>query len=163
MMRGTLQSAIVTGGANGLGALIVRALHSAGFRVAIADLDLASASNLARALDPSGASAFGLHVDVRQRTDLERARDEIVKRWGSAEVLVNDAVLQRTTPLFDIDDDEFDDVMAVNVRGTFVASQVFGQLFKANRYGRIINLASLAGQNGALQRGRITRPPRERS
>jgi len=142
---------LVTGGASGLGAEIVRAFHRLGFRVGIGDLDLPAAEALASALGGDAVAAIGL--DVREEASFERARDVLVERWGGVEALVNNAAMTVARPVLDITPEEFDAVMAVNLRGTFVGSRVFGKLFKAHGYGRIVNLASLAGQNGGTATG----------
>lgn len=144
---------LVTGGARGLGAAIARGLHRRGFRIAIGDLDAAAAELLANEIDPSGTTAIGLSLDVREQVSFEQARDTLLARWGSVEGLVNNAAATAAKPVLDITPEEFDAVMAINVRGTFVGSQVFGRLFKASGYGRIVNMASLAGQNGGTATG----------
>lgn len=144
---------LVTGGARGLGAAIARGLHRRGFRIAIGDLDAAAAELLANEIDPSGTNAIGLSLDVREQISFEQARDALLARWGSVEGLVNNAAATASKPVLDITPEEFDAVMAINVRGTFVGSQVFGRLFKASGYGRIVNMASLAGQNGGTATG----------
>lgn len=146
-------SALVTGGANGLGAAISTALHEAGFNVAIGDTDIAAARQLADTLDASGDTAIAVALDVRNEAAFADAAAQITGRWGSAEILVNNAAATAAKPVLDITPDEFDAVLAVNLRGTFIGSQIFGRLFKANGYGRIVNLASLAGQNGGTATG----------
>jgi 3-oxoacyl-[acyl-carrier protein] reductase len=146
-------TALVTGGGNGLGAAIVRALHAEGFNVGIGDLDITAAQSLADAIDPSGERVIAVPLDVRDATAFATARDALVACWGSVEALVNNAAATAAKPVLDITPDEFDAVMAVNLRGTFIGCQVFGRLFKANGYGRIVNLASLAGQNGGTATG----------
>jgi 3-oxoacyl-[acyl-carrier protein] reductase len=143
----------VTGAANGLGAAIARAFHDAGYRVALGDLDHAAARVLADALDPSGDTALALELDVREQASFEAALAEMVAPWGGAQVLVNNAAMTMAKPVLDITPEEFDAVMAVNLRGTFVGSQVFGRHFKDRGYGRIVNMASLAGQNGGTATG----------
>jgi 3-oxoacyl-[acyl-carrier protein] reductase len=144
---------LVTGGANGLGAAIVRALHAGGFRVGIGDLDLSAATALAETIDPSGARVMPIPLDVRYEAAFAAARVALETRWGSVEALVNNAAATEAKPVLDITADEFDAVMAVNLRGTFIGSQVFGRAFKTNGYGRIVNLTSLAGQNGGTATG----------
>jgi 3-oxoacyl-[acyl-carrier protein] reductase len=145
--------ALVTGAAGGLGAAIADAFYDAGYSVGFADLDGAAADRAATACDPSGERAIGLALDVRQAAQFEAARDRLIARFGSFEVLVNNAALQLATPLFDITPAEFDAVLATNAGGTFVGSQVCGRHFRAQGYGRIVNLASLAGQNGGTSTG----------
>lgn len=147
------QSALVTGGAQGLGAAIARGLHRAGYNVAIGDIDQAAAAAVAAELDATGETAFALTLDVREQAAFEAARDAMVARWGSVEILVNNAVMTVARPVLDIPPAEFDAVLAVNLRGTFVGSQVFGRHFRDRGYGRIVNMASLAGQNGGTATG----------
>lgn len=145
--------ALITGAASGLGAVIARALHAAGYRVGFADIDGPAAKRAANDVDAGGATAVGLELDVREASHFEAARDELLGRWGSLEVLVNNAALQLATPLFEISAAEFAAVLATNVNGTFLGSQVCGRVFKERGYGRIVNLASLAGQNGGTATG----------
>jgi 3-oxoacyl-[acyl-carrier protein] reductase len=147
------QVVCVTGASQGLGAEISRAFHKAGYCVALGDIDEVGSAALADELDPSGETALALPLDVRFEAQFERARDAILAKWGAVHALVNNAVLTAAKPVLDITPDEFDHVMAVNVRGTFVGCQVFGRLFKQAGYGRIVNIASLAGQNGGTATG----------
>lgn len=147
------QVVCITGASQGLGAAISRAFHAAGFRVALADIDEAGTASLAAELDGSGETALALPLDVRSQEQFEAARNAIIDKWGTVEALVNNAVMTVARPVFEIDPDEFDQVMAVNVRGTFIGCQVFGRLFKEAGYGRIVNMASLAGQNGGTATG----------
>jgi 3-oxoacyl-[acyl-carrier protein] reductase len=144
---------LVTGGAHGLGAAIAAALHAAGFRVAIGDLDLEAAVAAALTLDTTDETALALHLDVRDPASFDAARDRLLTHWGSVEALVNNAAATAAKPVLDITPDEFDAVFAVNARGTFIGSQIFAREFKARGYGRIVNLASLAGQNGGTATG----------
>lgn len=145
--------ALVTGGASGLGVHIVRALFDAGCRVAIGDIDMAAASMLASAIDPQGDRCIAIPLDIRSEQAIELARDRLLAQWGSVQILVNNAASTAARSVLDISAEEFDAVTAVNLRGTFLASQIFGRLFKAAGYGRIVNLASLAGQNGGTATG----------
>ncbi|BAI74415.1 3-oxoacyl-[acyl-carrier-protein] reductase (plasmid) [Azospirillum sp. B510] len=153
----TIQTAVVTGGASGFGALAVRALHRAGFRVVITDLATDAATEaaeaLARELDLSGETAVSGTLDVSKPEDFQLILDRCVERWGSVEVLVNNAARTAVKPVLEIDVDEFNAVMATNAGGTFAGSQIFGRHFKQRGYGRIINMASLAGQNGGTATG----------
>ncbi len=147
------QVVCITGGAQGLGAEIARAFHRSGYRVAVGDVDEAGSAALVEELDPSGETMLALPLDVRHEAAFEHARDAILEKWGAIHALVNNAVMTAAKPVLDISADEFDQVMAINVRGTFIASQIFGRLFKAAGYGRIVNIASLAGQNGGTATG----------
>jgi 3-oxoacyl-[acyl-carrier protein] reductase len=147
------RTALVTGAAQGLGAAIARTLHAAGYLVAVSDVDKIGATALATELDPTGATAIGTALDVRQSADFEQALALMTAKWGGSDVLVNNAVVTAVKPVLDITPDEFDAVMAVNVRGTFIGCQVFGRHFRDIGAGRIVNIASLAGQNGGAATG----------
>jgi len=129
--------AVVTGGGNGVGMSIATALHGGAYRVMIADIDEAAAQRL----------------DVREKAQFEAALAAATARFGSVHVLVNNAAMTVARPLMEISPEEFDAVMAVNVRGTFLGCQVFGSYFRDRGHGRLINMASLAGQNGGSATG----------
>jgi 3-oxoacyl-[acyl-carrier protein] reductase len=145
--------AIVTGAARGLGKHICRALLDDGFHVLATDRSEAELAALAAAPDLDAARFAMAPLDVLKRADFEAALAAALDRWGSAEVLVNNAALTRTTPLFDIAPEEFSEVLDVNLRGVFLGCQVFGRHFRDRRYGRIVNMASLAAQNGGTATG----------
>ncbi len=147
------QIALVTGAASGLGNVIAQRLHDAGYRVVVTDHQEALAREAAAQLDPSGATAMALKLDVRSKSDFEAALQAVLNQWGGVQVLVNNAAMTPTTPVMKITPEEFDEVLAVNLRGTFLGCQVFGAHMAAAGYGRIINLASLAGQNGGTASG----------
>lgn len=145
--------ALVTGAGNGLGAIIAAALHGAGYRVGVADIDEAAAKTVAAELDARSESAIALKLDVRSKADFEAALATLTGKWGSAQVLVNNAAMTVARPVMEISPEEFDAVVAVNLRGTFLGCQVFGAYFAGQGHGRIVNLASLAGQNGGTATG----------
>jgi len=147
------KSCLVTGAARGLGAAIAGHLFAEGYRVAISDIDESAAASLAGSLDPTADRAFSIRLDVNSKADFERARDQIVSTWGGIEALVNNAAITKTTPIFDISPEEFDEVITVNLRGVFLGCQVFGAHFGDAGYGRIVNMASLAAQNGGAATG----------
>ncbi|RZZ82623.1 SDR family NAD(P)-dependent oxidoreductase [Pseudoxanthomonas winnipegensis] len=147
------QTVLVTGAAQGLGAIIAAQLHSAGWRVAVSDIDGAAAQAVADALDASGATACALTLDVAHHAAFETALALLQARWGRVQALVNNAAVTVATPVMDIAPDEFQRVLSVNAGSVFAGSQVFGRHFAANGYGRIVNLASLAGQNGGTATG----------
>jgi 3-oxoacyl-[acyl-carrier protein] reductase len=145
--------ALVTGAAQGLGEAIARRLHAAGYKVAVADLAMDKAEAVATSLDATGATAMALQLDIRQKADFDAARDRLLERWGSVQVLVNNATVTLHTPMMKITPEEFNHVITTNLGGTFFGCQVFGAYFAEQKYGRIINLASLAGQNGGTSAG----------
>lgn len=145
--------AVVSGAGRGLGEHIARKLHAEGYKVCVADIDLEQATTVATSLDATGQTAMALSLDVRRKQDIIAALDATELRWGGVSVLVNNAGQSRVAALMEITPEEFDDVVAINMKGTFLACQVFGKYFSEQKYGRIINIASLAGQTGGTATG----------
>jgi len=135
--------AIVTGAARGLGEAIARRLHADGWGVALADLDLPGAERVANEL---GEHALAALHDIRELDSwnllLEVVRDEL----GEPYALVNNAARTEVRGFFEIDAAEWDDVLATNLRGTYLGCRVVGERLRDRGEGRIVNLASVAGQ-----------------
>lgn len=142
--------AIVTGAAGGLGAVISNRLAGEGYRVVMTDID---ASGLESAAAEIGGDVTTTILDVRDPESFRAVVELASEKWGGVGVLINNAALTKTTPLFDISPEEFDAVTAIALKGTFVGCQVLGRHMRKNGYGRIINMASLAGQNGGAATG----------
>ena len=142
--------ALVTGAAGGLGKAIVKRLHSEGYRLLVSDFDDDAAQRLA---GERGERAIGLALDVTDKAQFDAAIATATSAWGGIGILVNNAALTRTTPLFEISGEEFDAVTAVAMKGTFLGCQSIGAHMRSHHYGRIVNIASLAGQNGGAATG----------
>jgi meso-butanediol dehydrogenase / (S,S)-butanediol dehydrogenase / diacetyl reductase len=139
--------AMVTGGARGIGAAIVRALARAGVRVAIADLDLAAAQHLA---DELGDGAAAVAIDVRDRASTERAFQSAIDHLGALDILAANAGVSTMRRAIEITDEEWEFNLAVNAKGVFLSNQIACRYFLgAKRKGVIVNTASLAGKVGA--------------
>lgn len=147
------QTALVTGAAAGLGNVIATHLLAQGFQVVMTDVDAARVQQAADRIDNGQGKVLALALDIRQPQDFEQVLKATIDRFGRLEVLVNNAALTLATPVMEIEVDEFDRVMTTNLRGTFVGCQTLGRYFASRGYGRIINLASLAGQNGGTASG----------
>lgn len=147
------QIALVTGAAQGLGLAIANRLFTAGYAVVITDLSLERAQAAADRLDPSGQRSLALKLDVASKADFELALAATLERFGALHVVVNNAAMTMTTPVMQISPEEFDRVLSLNTRSVFVGCQVFGAHMAAAGYGRIVNMASLAGQNGGTATG----------
>ncbi|MER5182227.1 SDR family NAD(P)-dependent oxidoreductase [Streptomyces sp. NPDC002896] len=145
--------AVITGAARGIGQVIAARMHAQGYRVALADLDGEEAAKAAAALDPGQGTTVGLAMDVREKSAFERVLDEVTARWGTAHVLVNNAGQSKVESLMDITPESFSSVVRTNLDGVFLGSQVFGAYFADRGHGRIVNMASLAGQNGGTTTG----------
>lgn len=138
------QVAVVTGGAQGIGEGIVRRLHSAGARVAVLDTQEAQARPVAEA-----AGGIAVQCDISSAASVEGAMRRVREKLGPADILVNNAgIAGRTLPLWELNETDLDTVYAVNVRGVFLMSKaVIGGMMERG-YGRILNVASIAGKEG---------------
>nr|WP_199911652.1 SDR family NAD(P)-dependent oxidoreductase [Dongshaea marina] len=145
--------AVITGAGRGLGESISKELADSGYHVAITDIDLERAKKLSHRINKDGGSSIAIRLDVTDKSGFESALKLVAERFGGVGVLVNNAARTSTTPIFDISPDEFLDVSSTNLLSVFLGSQVFGSYFKDNNYGRIINISSLAGQNGGSATG----------
>ena len=138
--------ALVTGGASGIGAGIARVLASRGARVAIGDLDERSAAKVAAVLD--GGSGLGVLLDVTDRATTSAAVDRVEDLLGPVDVLVNNAGISNVAPFLDITDQDWDRLMNVNLRGVLIVTQRVLGAMRQRRYGRVINISSMAGKEG---------------
>ncbi len=138
--------AVVTGGARGIGRAIAERLAHAQARVVIADRAVEAAADVAVAL-PNDAFAVG--VDVGANVSIVSMVEEVTRRAGGIDILINNAGVFDMQPLLDVTEDSFDRLFAVNVRGLFFTLQaVARQMVATGRRGTIVNLASQAGRRG---------------
>lgn len=140
--------AFVTGAGRGLGMAIARALHEAGARVAFADIDLAGVDAAAKE-----TGGLAMQLDVRDEGAFSACFDEAVARFGAVDIMVNNAARTPTTSLWDITPEEWDDVLAINLRGSFFGCRIAGRHMRERGAGRIVNLASMAGQQASAATG----------
>lgn len=138
---------VVTGGGHGIGREYCRAFAGAGAVVVVAELDGAAAERVAAELRASGAEALALRTDVADEASVDAMVSGVAARYGGVDVLVNNAAIFATVPLrragiADLAVGEWDRTMAVNVRGTFLASRAVIPNMQRRGSGRIINVSS---------------------
>ncbi|MCC3265502.1 SDR family oxidoreductase [Arthrobacter gengyunqii] len=134
--------AVVTGGAQGIGAAVAGHLAAGGARVAVLDLNKDSAELTAKGIEQAGGTAIGLGADVTDRAQMEEAFGRVVEEFGSLDILINNAGVLRDNLLFKMSDDDWTTVMAVHLQGAFIASQLAQKHMVKNGYGRIISMSS---------------------
>jgi NAD(P)-dependent dehydrogenase (short-subunit alcohol dehydrogenase family) len=134
--------AAVVGGGGVLAGAMSLALARAGAKVAVLDLNLQAAEARAAEVAKLGAGALALKVDVARRADLEAASAAIDKAWGGTDILINAPGLNSGTPFFEITEEEWDRLIAVDLKGVFLACQVFGRGMVGRKRGSIINISS---------------------
>jgi NAD(P)-dependent dehydrogenase (short-subunit alcohol dehydrogenase family) len=146
--------AIVTGAARGIGAVYARALVREGADVAVADILDPDGEALARALgaEREGARSLFLHVDVTREADTVRMADAVARTFGRIDILVNNAAvymdLGRKKPFLEITPEEWDRVMAVNVRGVWQCAKAVAPHMQRQGSGKIVNISSVVAYVG---------------
>ncbi len=140
--------AIVTGGSGGIGLASARALAAEGARIVLGDLDGDAVARAAGELGSDVAAAAA--VDVTRPDDAQRLVDTALERFGRLDVLVASAGIHRATRLDQLSPEEWDQLLAVNLRGVFLTAQAALRVLVPQQSGRIVTLGSLAGQVGGL-------------
>src|SRR3989440_8526380 len=139
------QVALVTGVARGLGRAISLALAHAGADVALGFRDVSSGGELVREIEGLGRRALPLQMDISSMGQIFRAVDETVSRLGKLDILVNNAGIAPENLAENVREQDFDATLAVNLKGTFFASQAAGRGMIRQKSGTIINMSSQAG------------------
>jgi 3-oxoacyl-[acyl-carrier protein] reductase len=146
MLELTGQTAIVTGAGTGIGEAIAQRLAAAGARVAVADIDGDAAKAAAEKI---GGGAFSLIVDVTRPEQVEAAVAEVIGTAGSLEILVNNAgIAGRAAPIWEQTDKDWLRVMDLNINAPFYTCRAVLPHMRSKGYGRIVNIASIAGKEG---------------
>ena len=141
----TQRVAIVTGGAMGIGAQVCECLAVAGHLVLVADLDTQAAAATADRLVQAGGKALALTMDVGRPDSIAQAFAQVDRDFGRCDILVNCAGIAKVFPFLDFPLDNFVATMNVNVTGTLLCSQAAARLMLRRHWGRIVNIASVAG------------------
>lgn len=150
--------AIVTGGAHGIGKAYCLGLASEGAKVGIADLDTKAAEEVARLIEDTGGEALAIRTDVAdQESTLDMAR-KTVERFGTVDILINNAAIFEQVAMsrvgfMDLEEKEWDQLMAVNLKGPWLCARAVFPHMKEQGSGKIINIAS-----GTVFNGGATRP-----
>lgn len=144
------QTALVTGAARGIGEAIARRLAAAGARVAVSDIDLEGARLVAASINvKAGPQAMAVFLDVTHYGSVTAAVAEVLDRTGRLDILVNNAgIAGRAAPLWEQTDEDWHRVIAINMTGVFYCCRAVIPHMRERRYGRIVNIASIAGKEG---------------
>ena len=139
-------TAIVTGAATGIGEAIARRLARAGAAVAVADLNLSGATEVARSI---GGDAFPLSLDISRSDSVDAAIAQVMARRGGIEILVNNAgIAGKAAPVWEQTDDDWREIVAVNLMGAVYCTRAVLPHMRTRKYGRVVNIASIAGKEG---------------
>ena len=143
------QTAIVTGAAQGIGEGIAARLARAGARIAVADRNTAAAEAAAGRLASIGAQAFSVSVDVASPSSIEAMVEQVLAKTGRIDILVNNAgIAGKAAPVWDQSDEDWQSVIDINLTGVFQCCRAVIGHMRDRDYGRIVNIASVAGKDG---------------
>ena len=140
--------ALVTGAARGLGRCIAESLAAAGAKIACIDVNTESLADTVAAIRASGGEAEPIACDVTQSDRVGETVNEVIKLWGALNILVNNAGITRDNVIVRMKDEQWDSVLNINLRGTFLFTRAAARPMMKAREGRIINIASVSGLMG---------------
>jgi 3-oxoacyl-[acyl-carrier protein] reductase len=140
--------AVVTGASRGIGRSIALALAAKGATIVAVDMDQAATDAVVAELQAAGTKALAVVGNVTVPADVERMIDAATEAFGRVDILVNNAGITRDGLLMRMKDEDWDAVLNVNLKGAFLCTRVAFKVMSKQRYGRIINIASVVGQMG---------------
>ena len=140
--------ALVTGAARGLGRCIAESLAAAGAKIACIDVNTESLTDTVAAIRAGGGEAEPIACDVTQSDRVGETVNEVIKLWGALNILVNNAGITRDNVIVRMKDEQWDSVLNINLRGTFLFTRAAARPMMKAREGRIINIASVSGLMG---------------
>jgi 3-oxoacyl-[acyl-carrier protein] reductase len=140
--------AVITGASRGIGRSIALALAEAGAKIVAVDLDPVATEAVVVELKENGTEAIAVIGNVTVSEDTEKMIDAAVAAFGRVDILVNNAGITRDGLLMRMKDEDWDAVLSVNLKGAFLCTRAASKVMTKQRYGRIINIASVVGQMG---------------
>ncbi|MFF0816395.1 3-oxoacyl-ACP reductase FabG [Rhodococcus sp. NPDC003318] len=138
------RTAIVTGGARGIGAAVARKLASDGYAVAVIDLDESACVGTVDAIEAAGGSALAVGANVADEASVAAAVERVATELGAPTVLINNAGITRDNLLFKMTVEDWDSVMNVHLRGSFLMTRAVQKYMVDAKFGRIVNLSSVS-------------------
>ena len=142
------KTAIVTGAAQGIGRAIAECLAQAGADVAVADLDPGRSVETVALVEKLGRKALNIKVNVADANETKAMVEQVLKAWGKVDILVNNAGITRDGLLLRMKEEDWNLVLQINLNGTFNCTKAVLQPMTKQRYGRIVNIASIVGVIG---------------
>lgn len=140
--------AVITGASRGIGKSIALALAAQGATIVAMDMDQAATDAVVAELQAAGTKALAVVGNVTVAADVERMIDAAVEAFGRVDILVNNAGITRDGLIMRMKDEDWDAVLSVNLKGAFLCTRSAFKVMSKQRYGRIINIASVVGQMG---------------
>jgi 2-hydroxycyclohexanecarboxyl-CoA dehydrogenase len=142
--------ALVTGAAAGIGRAISHRLARDGVAIGVLDLKLADAQKVADEIIAKGGQAIGLEANIADRKQVQAAVQTLRTQLGPVNILVNNAGITGFVPFLELTDAQWDKMMEINLKGTFIVTQVVIPDMLSQKWGRIVNISSSSAQSGAV-------------
>ena len=146
-----MKVALVTGAAAGIGAAIGRRLARDGIAIGVLDILIADATKVANEIVAAGGKAIPLQASITDREQVKAAAAKLRETFGPVTILVNNAGITGVVPFEELTDAQWDKMMEVNLKGTFIVTQILLPDMKAAGWGRIVNISSSSAQSGAAR------------
>ena len=143
--------ALVTGAAAGIGAAIARRLARDGIAIGVLDILIDHAQSVAHDIESSGGKAIALQASIADRAQVHDAVGKLRTAFGPVNIVVNNAGITGFVPFLDMTDAQWDKMLEINLKGTFIVTQAVLPDMIARKWGRIINISSSSAQSGAAR------------
>jgi len=140
--------ALVTGAAQGIGKSIAEALAKEGADIIVSDINIELAKITANEISGLGVKSIAVKTNVADANDVAASVEQAVKEFGKIDILVNNAGITKDNLLIRMKDEDWDAVLSVNLRSMFLCTKAIAPLMMKNRWGRIVNIASIVGEMG---------------
>jgi len=147
-MRLKDSNVLITGAAQGIGRSIATGMAKEGANIGIADINIEMAENTAQEIRASGVKSIAVKLDVSRQDEVLSAFDIFIKEFGTLDILINNAGITRDALLLRMKEDEWDAVLSINLKGTFLCSKEAIKIMSKQRSGKIINISSIVAFTG---------------
>ena len=144
------RAAIITGGARGIGKAIGSAFVREGAKVCLVDVDQGVLETTKNEIRKNGEEILALTCDITKSADVKAAMNQVQKTWGRIDILVNNAGTIRRGTIETVTEEDWDRMIEVNLKGTFNCCKAVAGIMKQQRYGKIVNVSSIAGKMGDI-------------
>jgi len=142
---------IVTGGSSGIGRITALALAKEGSKVVVVDVNFEQANKLAQEISALGQEAVAMKVDVTSKAEVQDMVKKVLDKYQRIDILVNCAGILRFSPIEDLSEKDWNDILDVNLTGTFFCSQAVIKTMKKQKSGKIVNISSCAAKVGGVR------------
>jgi len=142
------KAALITGGARGIGREIAMLFANKGANIAICDVNLEEAQKTAKEIEDLGRQGIAFKADVTSSSQVQDMADKILDKFNKIDILINNAGITKDNLLLRMSEEDWDKVIAVNLKGTFICTKIVSRIMLKQRSGKIVNLASIIGIMG---------------